>query len=102
MRHRQMSQWMPYRGTVIAPEVIDALFDRYRHIELLLLTGGEPMLHPEIITYIVDKIMGSRIYVEQIQVITNGTIASEEAVTALNKAYSILLRTVLTGSTRFI
>ena len=79
-----------YRGTVIAPEVIDALFDRYRHIELLLLTGGEPMLHPEMITYIVDKIIEKQVYVEQIQVITNGTIASKEAVTALNKAYNYI------------
>ena len=51
-----------YRGTVITPDVIDALFDRYRHIELLLLTGGEPMLHPEMITYIVDKIIEKQVY----------------------------------------
>ena len=76
MRYEPNEPMDAYRGTVIAPEVIDALFDRYRHIELLLLTGGEPMLHPEIITYIVDKI--------------------------IEKHTSILLRTVLTGSTRFI
>ena len=87
MRYEPDEPMDAYRGTVIAPEVIDALFDRYRHIELLLLTGGEPMLHPEMITYIVDKIIEKQVYVEQIQVITNGTIASKEAVTALNKAY---------------
>ena len=90
MRYEPNEPMDAYRGTVIAPEVIDALFDRYRHIELLLLTGGEPMLHPEIITYIVDKIIEKQVYVEQIQVITNGTIASEEAVTALNKAYEYI------------
>lgn len=67
-----------------------AKLNRYRHIELLLLTGGEPMLHPEMITYIVDKIIEKQVYVEQIQVITNGTIASKEAVTALNKAYNYI------------
>ena len=90
MRYEPDEPMDAYRGTVIAPEVIDALFDRYRHIELLLLTGGEPMLHPEMITYIVDKIIEKQVYVEQIQVITNGTIASEEAVTALNKAYKYI------------
>ena len=90
MRYEPDEPMDAYRGTVIAPEVIDALFDRYRHIELLLLTGGEPMLHPEIITYIVDKIIEKQVYVEQIQVITNGTIASKEAVTALNKAYEYI------------
>lgn len=48
------------------------------------------MLHPEMITYIVDKIIEKQVYVEQIQVITNGTIASKEAVTALNKAYDYI------------
>ena len=90
MRYEPDEPMDAYRGTVIAPEVIDALFDRYRHIELLLLTGGEPMLHPEMITYIVDKIIEKQVYVEQIQVITNGTIASKEAVTALNKAYNYI------------
>lgn len=90
MRYEPNEPMDTYRGTVIAPEVIDALFDRYRHIELLLLTGGEPMLHPEMITYIVDKIIEKQVYVEQIQVITNGTIASKEAVTALNKAYDYI------------
>lgn len=90
MRYEPDESMDAYRGTVIAPEVIDALFDRYRHIELLLLTGGEPMLHPEMITYIVDKIIEKQVYVEQIQVITNGTIASKEAVTALNKAYEYI------------
>lgn len=90
MRYEPNEPMDAYRGTVIAPEVIDALFDRYRHIELLLLTGGEPMLHPEMITYIVDKIIEKKVYVEQIQVITNGTIASKEAVTALNKAYKYI------------
>ena len=90
MRYEPNEPMDAYRGTVIAPEVIDALFDRYRHIELLLLTGGEPMLHPEMITYIVDKIIEKQVYVEQIQVITNGTIASKEAVTALNKAYEYI------------
>ena len=70
MRYEPDEPMDAYRGTVIAPEVIDALFDRYRHIELLLLTGGEPMLHPEMITYIVDKIIEKQVYVEQIQVIT--------------------------------
>lgn len=87
MRYEPMDA---YRGTVISPKVIDALFDRYRHIELLLLTGGEPMLHPEMITYIVDKIIEKQVYVEQIQVITNGTIASEEAAVALNKAHDYI------------
>lgn len=35
-------------------------------------------------------IIEKQVYVEQIQVITNGTIASEEAVTALNKAYKYI------------
>lgn len=33
MRYEPNEPMDAYRGTVIAPEVIDALFDRYRHIE---------------------------------------------------------------------
>lgn len=45
MRYEPNEAMDAYRGTVITSKIIDALFDRYRHIELLLLTGGEPTLH---------------------------------------------------------
>lgn len=91
MRYEPNEPMDAYRGSVISKEIIDALFERYRHIDLIVITGGEPMLHPEMITYLVDKIIEKQVYIEQIQIITNGTIASEEAVTALNRAYNYII-----------
>ncbi|MDC7290173.1 radical SAM protein [Blautia schinkii] len=90
MRYEPGEPMDTYRGSVIKKEYIDKLFEQTERIEMLLLTGGEPLLHPEMITYIVDKIIENHVYVEQIQMITNGTIMSEEAVTALNKAYEYI------------
>lgn len=92
MRYEPEESMKAYRGSVISTEIIDALFERYRRIEQLLLTGGEPLLHPEMITYIIDKLIEKQVYTEQIQIITNGTIASEEAAVALNKAYDYITK----------
>lgn len=90
MRYEPGEPMDSYRGSVIKKEYIDKLFEQTERIEMLLLTGGEPLLHPEMITYIVDKIIENHVYVEQIQMITNGTIMSESAAAALNKAYEYI------------
>lgn len=90
MRYELDEPMSKYRGTVISKEVIDKLFDKCKSIRFLVFTGGEPMLHPEMISYIVDKFIEKQVDIKYINMITNGTICSEEGIEALNKAYKYI------------
>lgn len=90
MRYEPGESMDAYRGSVIPTEYIDALFEQHHVFEEILLTGGEPLLHPEIISYIVDKIIEKKIIVLDFRIITNGTIMNEEVVSALNRLYEYI------------
>ena len=55
MRYEPGESMEPYRGSSIPREYIDALFEKHKIFGEILLTGGEPLLHPEIISYIIDS-----------------------------------------------
>lgn len=90
MRYEPGETMDAYKGSVIKKEYIDEFFEKYTRIEELTLTGGEPLLHPEMIIYIIDKIIEKNVLVTQFQIVTNGTIISEEIVEPLNRLYTYI------------
>lgn len=90
MRYEPGESMEPYRGSSIPREYIDALFEKHKIFGEILLTGGEPLLHPEIISYIIDKIIEKKILLKHFQIATNGTIINDEVITSLNKLYEYI------------
>ena len=71
----------------ISKDVIDKVLDELKgtYIETLRITGGEPFLVPEIIEYLIDKIIEQHIYIGRICIFTNGTKFSPELVGAFKR-----------------
>ena len=65
----------PAENVDLSKEIIDSLFDNnnIRLIENLLLSGGEPTMNSEALSYLVDKIIEKRVVVGTYRVIVNGT-----------------------------
>ncbi len=65
----------PAENIDLSKEVIDSLFDNnnIRLIENLLLSGGEPTMNGEALSYLVDKIIEKRVVIGTYRVIINGT-----------------------------
>jgi len=59
----------------LSKEIIDSLFDNndIRLIENLLLSGGEPTMNGQALSYLVDKIIEKRVVIGTYRVIINGT-----------------------------
>ena len=70
-------------------KVIDKALDSVERINCLTLSGGEPMLYPSAIKYIVDEICRRDISVDYFFIATNGTIFDITGVSALLELYSI-------------
>lgn len=66
-------------------KVIDRFLDEVGTIQHLLLTGGEPLLEPEIIKYLVDEIIKRKIRIITWSCITNGSICNDEIINSFNK-----------------
>lgn len=64
----------------MSKEVIDKLFEVSKGIDSIFLTGGEPFLEPDIIEYLVDKIIENDFDVSYLGVITNGTILNDRGI----------------------
>ena len=80
-------------------EVIDALLDNIKVVKIINLTGGEPLLAPDVIEYLVDQIIERQLMVLDIGLVTNGTIVDDRAIRvirALNR-YSEYLNNVIKG-----
>lgn len=71
----------------ITKEIVDEVLDNNKivSIENLAFSGGEPTLNEDIIVYIIDKIIDNDIDVNNISMVTNGTIYSEKIVKAFKK-----------------
>ena len=71
----------------ITKEIIDEIFDNNNisAIHSISFSGGEPTLTPEIIVYIIDKIINKNINVYKIGFVTNGQIYSQEIINAFNR-----------------
>jgi len=57
-------------------------------ISNLGFTGGEPLLRPDLIRFILDELIRLDISVDQFTLITNGTICSKEILTLLTDLYA--------------
>ncbi len=64
----------------ISKEIIDKTLDeiQYYYINCIRITGGEPFLKPEIIEYLIGKIIEKKIKVKMLHMISNATIKSEK------------------------
>lgn len=72
----------------ITKEIVDKAIKELKdvYIAQIRFFGGEPFLNPEMIEYIIDKLIQEHILFTSINVFTNGTIRSERIVNAFNKA----------------
>ena len=67
----------------ISEEIIDKLFDQINNCKSISLTGGEPLLVPDKIIYIINKIINKRIHITRFSFITNGTILNHNTIKVL-------------------
>lgn len=71
----------------MSKEDVDKLFDELKGaiIEDVTFGGGEPTLNPEMIEYVIDKIIREEISVLNIQMITNGQVFDQRVADAFNR-----------------
>lgn len=64
----------------ITTEIIDKTLNEVSdyYINCIRITGGEPFLVPELVVYLIDKIIEKQIKVEMIHINTNATIKNEK------------------------
>ncbi len=84
----------PAENIDLSKEVIDSLFDNnnIRLIENLLLSGGEPTMNGEALSYLVDKIIEKRVVVGTYRVIINGTYYDERFGNAIRRLHEYIDR----------
>lgn len=60
----------------ISKEIIDKTLDEMEgvYIETLRISGGEPLLVPDLICYLIDKIIEKHMFINNICIFTNGTV----------------------------
>lgn len=77
----------PAQNIDLSEEDIDTFFDKFRNIVIQRLTlgGGEPTLKPDLIVYVIDKIINEKIMVGKLEMITNGQIFNEKVADAFNR-----------------
>lgn len=58
----------------ISKEIIDKTLDEMQNtfISLLRISGGEPFLAPDMVEYLIDKIIEKHIYIDEVCIFTNG------------------------------
>lgn len=64
----------------ISKEIIDKTLDEMKdvYIDTLRISGGEPLLVPEMICYLVDQIIKRHIHINNISMFTNGNVEPNE------------------------
>ena len=85
----------------MSEQVIDAVLNQIQGFAKINLTGGEPMLVPEKVEYIVDKIIENRIKIFGFGAVVNGTIQDERAISFINscnKLASYINEHTITGT----
>jgi uncharacterized Fe-S cluster-containing radical SAM superfamily protein len=85
----------------MSQNIVDDLFynDGYQITDIykLFFSGGEPLLNPDIIDYIIDTIIKNNIYVEHCSLFTNGLIFEPRVVEAFNRLNSKMGKIVYGG-----
>lgn len=66
------------KNECITKEVVESAFKGIKRIDELYLTGGEPLLKPEIIRMVIDECKKQNVEVQCISITTNGTIFTDE------------------------
>ena len=85
------------RGTAqnlnITKEIIDKTFDELKdvYIDNLRIHGGEPFLAPEMMEYLITKIIDKHIYVNVVCMFTNGTKIQPELIAPFNRLLRYLV-----------
>lgn len=64
--------------------VIDKVLDQVERVKRIALTGGEPMLVPDIVEHIVDKIIKNHTKLLAFTCVVNGTIMDDRAISFMN------------------
>lgn len=67
----------------ISEKVIDEIFKQINDCRIIMLTGGEPLLVPEKIIYIINKIMDEKMHIINFSFITNGTLLNNGTIKVL-------------------
>lgn len=64
----------------ISKEIIDKTLDEMKdvYIDTLRISGGEPLLAPEMICYLVDQIIKRHIFINNVFMFTNGNVEPNE------------------------
>lgn len=73
----------------ISEQVIYITLNQIQGSAIINITGGEPMLVPEKVEYIVDKIIENRVKVLGFGAVVNGTIQDERAISFINSLNKI-------------
>lgn len=73
----------------MSTDIIDRVIPQISVAMRINLTGGEPMLVPEIIEYLVDSIIEHNVYITGIGMVCNGTIMDDRAIRSI-KAFNKL------------
>lgn len=76
-------------------EIIDQLFEsnEYQITEMthFIITGGEPTLVPDVIEYLIEKILSKNILItKNVNIFTNGLIYSEKFINSIHKLINYL------------
>ena len=69
-------------------DCIDKVLENVESLNSLTLSGGEPMMYPETIEYIINKIIERKISVMSFFIATNGSIISEKVAMALVRLFA--------------
>lgn len=73
----------------LSKETIDKIFNNtaydITYIHNLVLSGGEPTLEPNIISYLINTIINKNIDVNQIRLVSNGQIFSQQIIDSFQK-----------------
>ena len=85
----------PMQNIDMTKEIIDKLFNNseYQITEMthFIITGGEPTLVPDVIEYLIDKIINKNILItKHVNIFTNGLIYSEQFIDAIHKLINYL------------
>lgn len=77
----------PAQTIEMSKEDVDTFFDKLNggSINRVYFGGGEPTLNPEMIEYIIDKIIRERLDVWSIEMITNGKVFDQRVTDAFNR-----------------
>lgn len=68
----------------LSNEIIDKVLEQVRWTKNISLTGGEPMLAPQIVEHIVNEIIENRIKLLAFNCVVNGTIMDERAISFIH------------------